>query len=146
MKMISIAIVLSLFFSCKDNTTALRTEISQLQAEIENLQAEAEKGETGFIHTVYFYAKKDISEARLKEFMEGLETLARVPSISEVWYGPPADTPREVVDNSYTIAWICHFKDAADQEAYQVDPIHVKFVEEYNDVWEKVIVYDNLVQ
>ena len=146
MKNILFALSLVSFYSCQDDSTALRTELSQLKSEVENLQEEMMNSETGFIHTVYFYAKKNISDTRLEEFMEGLETLATVPSIGQVWYGPPANTPRDVVDNNYTIAWICHFKNAADQEAYQVDPIHLKFVEDYEDVWEKVLVYDNLVE
>jgi hypothetical protein len=36
------------------------------------------------------------------------------------------------------------FDDRAGQDAYQVDPIHVKFVEENQHLWNKVIVYDSV--
>jgi hypothetical protein len=36
------------------------------------------------------------------------------------------------------------FKDKADQDAYQVDPIHLKFVEQYAHLWSRVVVYDSV--
>ncbi|MFT6338583.1 MAG: hypothetical protein ACI86M_003877 [Saprospiraceae bacterium] len=99
-----------------------------------------------FIHAVYFWLKKDNPEL-LKEFKEiALPKLATVSSIKNVYWGPPAGTPREVVDNSYDISWIVTFDNAADQDKYQVDPLHVEFVEKYKSLFEKVQVYDNLVE
>ena len=34
------------------------------------------------------------------------------------------------------------FDNIEDQEAYQNDPIHKKFIEDCSHLWEKVIVYD----
>ena len=100
----------------------------------------------GFIHTVYFWFKKDNPEL-LKEFIEkGLPKLATVPSIQSVHWGPPAGTPRDVVDNSYDMAWIVTFDNAAEQDKYQVDPIHVEFVELYKSLFERVQVYDSVVK
>ena len=101
----------------------------------------------GMIHAVYFWLNADADEALKKEWLEkGLDELAKVPSLQAVYYGPPADTEeRGVVDKSYDVAWICLFDTPADQDAYQVDPIHLAFVEKYKSLWEKVIVYDNLV-
>jgi hypothetical protein len=31
-----------------------------------------------------------------------------------------------------------------DQESYQSDPIHLKFVEECASLWKKVVVYDSV--
>lgn len=100
----------------------------------------------GFTHAVYFWLKKDNPEL-LDEFIkQGLPKLAKVPSIQSVSWGPPAGTPREVVDNSYDLAWIVNFANAEDQDKYQVDPLHVDFVEKYKSLFEKVQVYDNIVQ
>ncbi|MFT7068756.1 MAG: hypothetical protein ACJAZY_001640, partial [Spirosomataceae bacterium] len=33
----------------------------------------------------------------------------------------------------------------ADQDAYQEEPIHLKFIEDFSSMWTKVQVYDNLV-
>ena len=102
----------------------------------------------GFIHAVYFWIDENADETLKNEWLEtGLAELAKVESLQAVYYGPPANTvERGVVDNSYDVAWICHFATPADQEAYQVDPIHLEFVEKYKSLWSKVIVYDNLVE
>jgi len=100
----------------------------------------------GFIHAVYFWLKKDNPEL-LKEFIEkGLPELAKVPSIKSVHWGPPAGTPREVVDNSYDMAWIVTFDNAAKQDEYQVDPLHLKFVELYSPLFDRVQVYDSVIK
>ena len=102
--------------------------------------------ETGFIHTVFFWLNEDVSEEEKEKFVnEGLTNLLEVPSIYKAYIGPPAMTPRDVVDNSYGYALVCHFKNKEDQDAYQDDPIHLKFIEDYKHLWKKVQVYDNLV-
>jgi hypothetical protein len=35
------------------------------------------------------------------------------------------------------------FKTSADQDSYQTDPIHLKFVETCSALWDKVVVYDS---
>ena len=56
------------------------------------------------------------------------------------------DFLRGVVDNSYDYAINVHFNSVADEKAYQSEPIHLEFIENHNEIWEKVIVYDNLVR
>lgn len=107
---------------------------------------EVQNNTPGFIHTVYFWLKKDNPEL-LKEFKEkALPKLATVPSIKNVYWGAPAGTPRDVVDNSYDISWIVTFDNAAEQDKYQVDPIHLEFVEKYKSLFERVQVYDSVVE
>ena len=140
-------LLLSLLFtiSCKNDNTDLTHKITELQTEIAQLKATSTAVEPGFIHTVYFYAAEGLTEKRKTEFIDGLAELAKTPSIQKVYYGPPAGTPREIVDNNYLVAWICHFKSSEDQDLYQKDPIHLKFIEDYKDVWSKVLIYDNLL-
>lgn len=99
----------------------------------------------GFIHTVYFWFEEDADPQLKSDFINGLEDLAKVKSIQNVYYGPPAGTDRAVVDNSYDYAWITHFKTSEDHDAYQVDPIHLEFIEKYKSLWKEVKVYDNTV-
>lgn len=100
----------------------------------------------GFIHTVFFWLKKEVT-ASDKIFFEGeMEKLTKVSSIQSVYWGPPAMTPREVVDNSYDYAWVVHFANQADQDNYQADQIHKDFIAACEHLWEKVQVYDNLVR
>ena len=135
--LLSFALAIAIF-SC-NSTTEEEVKV------VENETVTAEK--TGFVHVVYFWLKEDISDEDRKKFEEvGLANLATCPTIQKVYYGPPANTPRDVVDNSYDFAWICHFKDQAAQDAYQSEPIHLKFIEDFSPMWTKVQVYDNLVR
>ena len=126
------------------------TELNNLKEELTKTKQElmeAKSDETAFIHTVFFWMKEGVTEEQKADFVKnGLGKLAKAPTIYKVYYGPPAMSDRDVVDDSFDMAWVVHFKNAADQDAYQVEPIHLKFVEDYKDLWEKVQVYDNLLE
>ncbi len=151
LKSISLSVILTtLLFATSCSDQQIQNEVIKLKTENDQLKtklatAKVNEAKPGFIHTVYFYAAEGLTEQRKTEFMTGLAELAKTPSIQKVYYGPPAGTDREIVDNSYLVAWICHFDSAADQDAYQKDPIHLKFIEDYQDVWGKVLIYDNLL-
>ena len=98
---------------------------------------------TIFIHHVYFWLKNPNNEADRAKLMEGLDGLSAVPTIKMCHIGTPADTNRGVIDRSYAISWLCFFKNKEEEEIYQKHPIHLKFVENYAHLWEKVIVYDS---
>jgi hypothetical protein len=102
--------------------------------------------ESTFVHTVFFWMKEDLSAEEAKFFEEGMDELGRIPSILSYKWGKPAGTPRDVVDNSYTYAWIGEFASPEDQDAYQIDPLHKKFVEEAKDLWTKIQVYDTILE
>ena len=57
---------------------------------------------------------------------------------------PASTEKRDVVDNSYSASELIFFDDVAGQDAYQVHPIHEKFVEQCSHLWQKVIVYDSI--
>lgn len=95
-----------------------------------------------FIHHVYFWLKNPDSAEDYAKLLEGLEKLSAVKSIRSLHIGKPANTRREVIDSSYSVSWMLTFKNAADQESYQVDPIHLDFVKNYAHLWSKVVVYD----
>ena len=126
------------FVSCKKKIDLSHDTMEKV------VQTEAIK--PGFIHAVYFWIKDDADPTLKKEFIIGLDELAKVESIQSVYYGPPADTDRAVVDNSYDYAWITNFASSADHETYQIDPLHLAFIEKYNSLWKEVKVYDNLVR
>ena len=58
--------------------------------------------------------------------------------------GIPAQTPRDVVDNSYGYSLVCVFKNKEDQDIYQAHVAHKKFIKDTSMLWEKVVVYDSL--
>jgi hypothetical protein len=97
-----------------------------------------------FVHHVYFWLKNPQSKEDKNKLIEGLKKLTAIKSIKSFHIGQPAGTSREVIDSSYAISWLLVFKNAADQDSYQSDPIHLKFVEECAHLWSKVVVYDSV--
>ena len=97
-----------------------------------------------FIHHVYFWLKNSGNKEDKTKLIEGLKKLSRVSTIKNHYIGQPAATRRDVIDSSYDISWLLFFDNAADQDSYQTDPIHLKFVEECSSLWQKVVVYDSV--
>ena len=97
-----------------------------------------------FVHHVYFWLKNTGNGEDLNKLVAGLKKLSAVKTIRQYQIGKPAATSREVIDGSYAVSWLVLFNNKADQDSYQVDPIHLKFVEECSPLWQKVIVYDSV--
>ncbi len=95
-----------------------------------------------FIHHVYFWLKNEVSQADRDTLVAGLKKLSNAITIEQFHIGKPANTNREVIDSSYAVSWMLVFANEADQETYQTDPIHLKFIEECAHLWSKVVVYD----
>lgn len=100
----------------------------------------------GFIHMVYFWMKEDATEADKAQLLQGIRTLGSISTLRLFHVGTPAMTPREVVDNTYAFGLLTAFDDKAGQDAYQVDPVHLAFVEQYKHLWTRVQIYDTLVE
>lgn len=107
-------------------------------------QAGFQKSKDLFVHHVYFWLKNPDKATEKVKLLEGLNKLAKVPTIKMVHIGTPAATNRSVIEKGYAFSWLCFFETAADEEVYQKHPIHLKFVEDYSHLWEKVIVYDSV--
>ncbi|HEX4958992.1 MAG TPA: Dabb family protein [Lacibacter sp.] len=97
-----------------------------------------------FIHHVYFWLKNPDSKADRDQLVAGLKKLSTVKTIQQFHIGKPAATRRDVIESSYAVSWFTMFANAADEERYQTDPIHLKFIEECSHVWSKVVVYDSV--
>ena len=95
-----------------------------------------------FIHHVYFWLKNPGNNNDLLALIEGLQKLSSVKTIKSFHIGKPAGTSRDVIDTTYNVSWLLLFNNKEDQDSYQVDPIHLKFVDECSHLWEKVVVYD----
>ena len=102
------------------------------------------KLENSFLHHVYFWLKEPKNEAACKRFEEGLRLLVTIPEIKMYHIGKAVQSDREVVDDSFSYSYLAVFDNAADQDHYQTHPTHLKFIDEYGDLWEKVVVYDAL--
>lgn len=97
-----------------------------------------------FVHHVYFWLKNPNSEADKAKLIEGLENLSKVSEIKMAHIGTPASTNRSVIEKSYAVSWLLFFNNLEEEEIYQKHPVHLKFVEDYSHLWEKVIVYDSV--
>ena len=95
-----------------------------------------------FLHTVFFWLKdKDDDNAR-RALHDGLKALAGIDEIQTAYIGTPATTRRAVIDHTYDFSITFIFPDKATQDAYQVHPDHLKFVDNCADFWDEVKVYD----
>lgn len=98
----------------------------------------------GMIHSVYFWLRPDVTEEERSTLLAELDKLREIETVQRAFIGPPAATEeRGVVDNTYSYAFIVWFEDVEGQNAYQVDPIHLAFVEKNKGLWTKVMVFDN---
>jgi hypothetical protein len=99
---------------------------------------------SAFIHHVYFWLHNPGSEEDKKALIDGLKRLSKVSPIKSHYIGTPANTRRDVIDSSYSVSWLLFFDNAADQDSYQTDPIHLEFVKTCKHLWSKVVVYDTV--
>ncbi len=97
-----------------------------------------------FFHIVFFWFKNPDSEGKIKDFMKGTEAFFQKVDVIQTYHiGRPAKTPREVVDNSYTVSAVVTFNSKEDQDEYQAHQAHLDFIDDYSDLWERVKVYDS---
>jgi hypothetical protein len=97
------------------------------------------------IHHVFFWLKEPKNDVHKKQLVAALNELLKVKTIKMSHIGFPAGTEsRDVVDHSYSVSYMVMFDNQTDQDAYQIDPIHLKFVEENSHLWNKVVVYDSV--
>ena len=95
------------------------------------------------VHTVIFWLKKDLSEDQQVVFTNEVKTLGEISSVESFHLGTPAPTPkRPVIEDSYDYAITVVLKDMNAHDDYQVDPIHLDFIDKCKDMWERVVIYD----
>lgn len=96
-----------------------------------------------FAHVVYFWLKNPDSQEDRKAFEASLKKFLSTSEYAQTQFiGQPANTPRDVVDNSWTYSIILTFPSKEIQNKYQQEPVHLKFIEESEHLWERVQVYD----
>ena len=97
-----------------------------------------------FIHVVFFWLINDDQETRTKFLSELRKFIDNLDLIKTRHVGSPADTNREVIDNTWSYSLILSFDSKKEQELYQEHPLHQAFIEKASSLWEKVLVYDSL--
>lgn len=97
-----------------------------------------------FNHTVFFWLKNPDSQADRTAFVTSLSKFLDNSGYAKTKFiGKPPRASRDVVDGSFTFSLMVSFESAEAQQAYQDEAPHKLFIEESEDLWEKVIVYDS---
>lgn len=91
------------------------------------------------VHNVYFWLKADEPN---ESFEAGLSALAQDPNVRASYFGRPADTARDVVENTYTYGLVLVFDNVSDHDAYQAGQAHIEFLDAHLESWDRVIVHD----
>jgi hypothetical protein len=100
------------------------------------------EGKVMHIHNVYFWLKDGLADQALTTFEQGLNKLANDPAVKTGYFGKPADTHRDVVENSYSYGLVLVFDDMAAHDQYQVGEVHHQFLDDNASKWDKVVVHD----
>ena len=96
-----------------------------------------------FIHQVCFWLKPGSPDSAKEQLIaDARKYLGNIPTVRQLWAGPPAISPREVVDNSYQVGLLVTLDDSAGHDVYQEHPQHLEFIARNKAHWEKVRVID----
>ncbi len=75
-------------------------------------------------HTVVFWLKPDTPQATLDAILNSVQSMEELPMVEAVHVGTPIMSDRDVVDDSFSVAFTMTFKDEAALQAYNADPGH----------------------
>ena len=95
-------------------------------------------------HVVIFWVKAELGEAGVETLLAGCnEYLKGLPGVENFHLGRMVPSHRPVVDQTYQVGLNVIFTDKAAEEAYQIHPRHLEFVEGvFKVVCERAVIYD----
>ena len=133
MKIKKLHIALLLILSCSGLTSTLKAQ---------DKMTEFDKN---FVHTVFFWLHNPGDQEDRTAFETSLKKFLNSSLYANTHFiGTPANTPRDVVDSSYTYSLVLTFPSKEIQNKYQSEEAHLLFIEESAHLWDKVIVYDSV--
>ena len=98
-----------------------------------------------FAHSVLIWLKNPNNESDRKKIEAGMnELIENSDYIRSAHLGVPALTARDIVDNSYSYHLMVTFGSKEEQDKYQVEPAHKKFISECGSLWDKILIYDSI--
>lgn len=98
-----------------------------------------------FAHTVLIWMKNPDSESEKNKLKAGLNQLIEASEyIRSAHLGVPALTARDVVDNSYSYCFIVTFGSKEEQDKYQAEAAHKKFMADCESLMSKILIYDSM--
>jgi hypothetical protein len=96
------------------------------------------------VHAVYFWLRPGLTPTERSHFLAEVNKLSAIRTIEKIYVGTPATiAERSVTDRSFDVALTIVFRDGPAHDAYQVDPLHLAFVEGNKTVWTKVQIFDS---
>ena len=119
-----------------------------LLAILGSVQAEApQKAQPMLSHDVYFSLKDNSPEAKQKLIAACKKYLTNHPGTVRFAVGPlAAEMKRDVNDRDFDVALHLVFENKAAHDQYAKAERHQKFIEETQDTWQKVRVFDSYVE
>lgn len=111
------------------------------------LHAAEKEGRQMLSHNVYF-SLKESNEANRQALVDACKKyLAKHPGTVFFAAGVVGEEfDRPVNDRDFDVALCLVFDSLASHDAYQSSPLHLKFIDENRDTWEKVRVFDAYVE
>ena len=100
--------------------------------------------EGSFVHIVFFWLVNDDQPTRKRFLAELKKFIDNVDVIRTKHIGSPADTDREVIDNSYSYCMVLSFDSKKEHDIYQEHKLHMEFIERASSLWNRVLVYDSV--
>ena len=97
-----------------------------------------------FVHAVYFWLRKDLSEAEQAHFVSGLQSLRSIEQVHACYIGRPASTERPVIERGYSYALMLVFTDENAHDEYQRHAVHDRFRETCGSFWDQVRIFDSV--
>jgi hypothetical protein len=96
-----------------------------------------------FSHIVVFWTDPAQPKAPDELIAGANQYLKNIPGVLYFHVGRMSPSPRPVVEQSYQVALNLVFPSKAAEQAYQVHPQHVEFVEKvFKRVCKKAVIYD----
>ena len=96
-----------------------------------------------FSHIVIFWTKPELASAADELVAGANQYLKAIPGLLQFHVGKMSPSPRPVVDQSYQVALNLIFPSKAAEQAYQVHPQHIEFVEKvFKRICQKAVIYD----
>ena len=96
-----------------------------------------------FVHVVLFWLDKNTPESvRDQMRKDAVECLKDIPTVAHVFAGKPVMAPDEIAGKSYHLGLCVVFQSSADHDAYQVHPLHRKYIAQYGQYWSKIESFD----
>lgn len=94
-------------------------------------------------HVVIFWTKPEVANATEELIAGAKEYLRPIPLLKSFHVGRMVPSHREVVDQTYQVALNLQFEDKAAEEAYQIHPLHLDFVEKaFKPNCVRAVIYD----